>query len=280
MKTSIGLKKSVILGTVKIPFLNSTFFVFFISACTTTGPQTTATVEDPLAEAVIERDALSRLDDMGPQGAAMKNNANQRKVFVEDLRRTRTLATDAVKAGVDQNPLFTQRLEAQREHILASMYIESYVKNKTNDAALRKYFQDNRAEFTKHQRRAFHIVTREEAAARAAISALREPNANLEILVKEFAPSAPEGAKSGDLGTFTKGQMLKSLEDAVFSTKVGQVHERPVKTEFGWHAVLVTGEVPPKNVTFEEVRDEVEKSYQSYLHREIVSKATATAVSR
>jgi parvulin-like peptidyl-prolyl isomerase len=46
-----------------------------------------------------------------------------------------------------------------------------------------------------------------------------------------------------------------------------------VKTEFGWHAVLVTGEVPPRNVKFEDVRDEVEKRYRSDLHREAIRKA-------
>jgi len=270
---------NVILSAAKNPFLNSFFLAFALTACTTTAPKPPA-VENPLSEAVIERDALARLDDMGPQGIAMKNNANQRTAFIEDLRRTRTLAADAVKSGVDQNPLFIQRMTAQREHILASMYVESYLKEKTNEAALRKYFQDHRAEFTKHQRSAFHIVTREEVAAKAAISALREPNVNLEILVKEFSPSAPEGAKSGDLGTFTKGQMLKPLEDAIFSTNIGQVYGQPVKTEFGWHAILVTGEVPPKSVTFEEVRDEVEQRYRSDLHREMVSKASAVGVSR
>lgn len=247
-----------------------------VAGCTTTevsAPKTFA-AENPLADSVLERDALARLDDMGPSGTAMKNNAVQRKAFIEDLRRTRALAADAAKSGMDQDPLFTQRLAAQREHILASMYVESFLKKNTNEAALRKYFENNRTAFTKHQRRAFHIVTREESAARAAISALQEPNADLQILVKEFSPSAPEGAKSGDLGTFERGQMLKPIEDAVFSTKVGQVFPTPVKTDFGWHAILVTSEIPPKDVKFEEVRTEVEKRYRADLHREFVSKAS------
>ncbi len=271
--------QSVILSAAKNPFLNVFFVLFSLTSCTTTAPKI-ASLENPLSDEAIERDALARLDDMGPQGISMKNNANQRRAFMEDLRRTRSLAADAIKSGVEKNPLFIQRLDAQREHILASMYVESYLKEKTNEATLRKYFQNHRAEFAKHQRSAFHIVTREEPAARAAISAMREPNANLEILVKEFSPSAPEGAKSGDLGTFTKGQMLKPLEDVIFSTNIGQVYDQPVKTEFGWHAVLVTGEVPPKNVTFEEIRDEVEQRYRSDLHREVVNKASAAGVSR
>lgn len=228
----------------------------------------------------IERDAMARLDDMGPQGLAMKNNANQRKAFMEDLQRTRSLATQAVRAGIDKDPLFQQRLDAQREHILATMYVDSVMKSKVNESALRKYFKNNQAAFTKHQRSAFHIVTREEAAARAAIAALQEPGVDLNTLVQEFSPSAPEGAKSGDLGTFSRGQMLRPLEDAVFTTSVGKVHPEPVKTSFGWHAILVTGEIPPKPVKFEDVREEVEQKYRAELHQQIVSKSSAGSLVR
>ena len=258
------------------------FVLTSTTACVTTesAPVSVApavqTAQDPMSAEVIERDAMARLDDMGPQGLAMKNNANQRKAFIEDLRRTRALATEAVNAGVDKDPVFQQRLAAQREHILATMYVDSVMKAKINEASLRKYFNGNRAAFTKHQRSAFHIVTKEEGAARAAINALREPGVNLETLTVEFAPSAPEGATSGDLGTFTRGQMLKPLEDAVFSTNVGQVYPEPVKTDFGWHAILVTGDIPPKPVKFEDVRDEVDRKYRSELHRQIVDKSLST----
>jgi peptidyl-prolyl cis-trans isomerase C len=172
-------------------------------------PQPVAVAEDPLAPEVVERDAMARLADMGPQGMAIRNNANQRAAFIEDLKRTRSLAREALKEGVDRDPVFAQRLEAQREHILATMFVDKYMQSKINDAALRRYFQRNRSAFNNHQRRAFHIVTREEPAARAAIDALREPGADLEELAQEFSPSAPEGAKSGDLGMFKRGQMLK-----------------------------------------------------------------------
>jgi|GEM_PF-1679328 len=268
-----------------LPLCSILASVTLLAACVTTesenvaavpikvSPAAAPVIEDPLAPAVLERDAMTRLDDMGPQGLALKNNANQRKAFIEDLRRTRALAIEAVKAGVDKDPVFTQRLEAQREHLLANMYVDSVLKSKTSEAALRKYFKNNRATFEKHQRSAFHIVTKEESAARAAISALREPGVNLETLVEEFAPSEPEGAKSGDLGTFARGQMLKPLEDAVFVTNVGQVYPEPVKTEFGWHAILVTGDIPPKPVKFEDVRDDVAQKYRSELHRQIVAKS-------
>lgn len=62
---------------------------------------------------------------------------------------------------------------------------------------------------------------------------------------KEFAKVAqevslcPSGQNGGDLGYFTKGQMVKEFEDACFSMEVGEV-SNPIKTQFGYHLIYLT----------------------------------------
>ncbi|MGN0191926.1 MAG: peptidylprolyl isomerase [Candidatus Gastranaerophilaceae bacterium] len=58
-----------------------------------------------------------------------------------------------------------------------------------------------------------------------------------EDLAKAYS-LCPSGQRGGVLGSFGRGQMVKSFENAAFNLPVGQVSE-PVKTEFGWHLIKV-----------------------------------------
>lgn len=88
------------------------------------------------------------------------------------------------------------------------------------------------------QVRASHILV---SSADEAERILREigTGKSFEEMARKYS-SCPSGANGGDLGFFSKGQMVKEFETAAFSSPVGKV-SGPVKTEFGYHLIKVTG---------------------------------------
>merc|ERR1711862_963631 len=63
--------------------------------------------------------------------------------------------------------------------------------------------------------------------------------ADFEKLAKEHS-TCPSGKKGGSLGKFGPGAMVKEFDEVVFKTgTVGKV-SNPVKTQFGWHLLLIT----------------------------------------
>lgn len=82
--------------------------------------------------------------------------------------------------------------------------------------------------------KASHILVEQEYLAQDVVKKLQEGN-SFESLAKAFSkcPSSEEG---GDLGEFTKGQMVKAFEEAAFALQPGEV-SGPVRTQFGYHII-------------------------------------------
>jgi parvulin-like peptidyl-prolyl isomerase len=60
----------------------------------------------------------------------------------------------------------------------------------------------------------------------------------------------------GHLGTFGKGRMVPEFEEVVFSLEPEQISE-PVKTQFGWHLILLHDRHEPKLTPFDDLKDKI-----------------------
>lgn len=87
--------------------------------------------------------------------------------------------------------------------------------------------------------RASHILVDKHSQALALITKIAE-GADFAKVAKEYS-TCPSKKRGGDLGWFTKGQMVPEFEKAAFALSVGAMTRDPVKTKHGYHIIKRTG---------------------------------------
>ena len=123
----------------------------------------------------------------------------------------------------------------------------------TDEAAKKVYDDAAKAQKPETEIHARHILVPTEAEAKAALKRVKKG--------EDFAKVADElskdpGSQGGDLGWFTKDQMVPEFADAAFKLEHGQISD-PVKSQFGWHVIKVEGKREKSFPPFEQVKDQV-----------------------
>lgn len=192
----------------------------------------------------------------------------------------------AIKSGSASEEEWNETLASKgitpdglREQLKRGVLIDAFVENELlakiqiTDAQLQAFYDEHPEAFSQPESmRASHILigVEEGAAAEDQDKAKRKA---VEILEKvkageDFAelaksesscPSAPQG---GDLGEFTRGQMVAPFETAAFALEPGAVSE-VVETQFGYHIIKATEKSATEVVPFAEVKDRIEQELQA-----------------
>lgn len=122
---------------------------------------------------------------------------------------------------------------------------------------------------------AAHILVADEAKAKD-LKAQLDGGADFAELAKANSTDTGSGANGGDLGWFGKGMMVKPFEDAVLAAEVGKV-VGPVKSDFGYHLILLKGTRPAAQPTIDDLREELAKEIEGKAIEAEVAKLTAAA---
>ena len=195
-----------------------------------------------------------------------------KKQFAEDFLRMKMLAAEGVKNGLDKDPEVVRQLSLMRENLIANAQLGRIEKGITiSDADLQKAYEANKTQY--EQVKARHILiafkgspaadpakpelTEEQAKAKAeAIQKQLAGGANFEELAKKESDDKGSGARGGDLGPFTRGQMVEEFEKAAFSAKVGEISP-VVRTQFGYHIIKVDEHT---TTPFADVKEQLERT--------------------
>lgn len=137
-----------------------------------------------------------------------------------------------------------------------------------SDESLKSYYDSHPKEFKVPERvRASHILVKvdvkatdvEKADARKKIEAIKSKLDNGEDFAKLASEDSdcPSSKKGGNLGFFSRGQMVKPFEDAAFSLKPGEVSDI-VETRFGYHIIKLAEKEDAKTLAYNDIKENLE----------------------
>lgn len=132
------------------------------------------------------------------------------------------------------------------------------------EAKLKEYYDSNKEKYSRpDQVRARHILLKtagkdETAVKQQADDLVKQLRAGADFaaLAKQYSEDPGSKDKGGDLGFFDRGRMVPEFEQAAFSQEVNAIGD-PVKSQFGYHIIQVTGKQPAYQMDFNLVKDQI-----------------------
>jgi len=234
----------------------------------------------------------NRIIDSLPESYRAAARGQSRKQFADNLVQMLALAQDGRRQKLDQTEAYKTMAAYQTENILAGLTFAEIGKDvKAGEADMKKYYDEHAADFEEAHAR--HILIRfqgSQVPVRTGQKDLTEAEAlaKTQTLLKrlqageDFAKvaqaesdDAGTGAKGGDLGGFSHGQMVPAFDTAAFALKPGELSE-PVKTQFGYHIIKLESK---GKVSYEEAKPSIDKKLapvaQQKMLDDLVKKANA-----
>ena len=157
-------------------------------------------------------------------------------VAVDQVINTRIVQTQAEKAKIEESEEFKRELDVAKQQLVRNLYLQREVDAKITDKMVKKAYNDYVKKIPDvKERRASHILVETEDKAKAVIEKLNK-GGKFEELAAELS-IGPTGVKGGDLGYFGEGEMVPEFSAAAFAMKKGEVADKPVQTQFGWHVI-------------------------------------------
>jgi len=182
-------------------------------------------------------------------------------------------AADQQKLG--DRPDVKRRLAFDHNRLLMESLLQSVGKAALSDEAEHKVYDEAVKQMTNEEEvHARHILVPTEDEAKAILVELKN-GADFATLAKEKSKD-PGAAEGGDLGYFTREQMVPEFAAVAFKLDKGQISD-PVKTQFGWHIIKVEDKRIKPTPTFDQVKTQIENYVAHRAQSEMVEKLRSAA---
>ena len=245
-------------------------------------------------ENITKQDAEQFVTASAPNAHFAQLDAAQQEMIKQRLIEKVLFTELAKKDGIENNADFKQAMAKIKNELLVNAWMKKQIDSTlVSDSEAKEFYEKNKAKFqqpeTVHAR---HILVKTEKEATALIKELKGLKGSalktkfIELAkTKSTGPSAPKG---GDLGTFAKEQMVPEFSKATWALKDGEITLKPVKTQFGYHVILLEKKNKAESISYDKVKEKIVASLKqkqfavkvAEIAKELKSKAKIVDVSK
>ena len=197
------------------------------------------------------------------QKSGQPDNPQVRDQAREMLVTKELILQEADKRGVIQKESVREQLEQSRVGILVAAVFEDYVeKEGVTEAELKAAYESVKAQYTGKEYHVEHILVEKESDAKAIIAQLKA-GGNFEEIAKAKSKDPGSAPSGGDLGWVTEKSLVPEFSKAMVQLKPGQVTDKPVKSQFGWHVIKMVDSRDMKAPSFDELKAQLKQMIAS-----------------
>jgi peptidyl-prolyl cis-trans isomerase C len=183
-------------------------------------------------------------------------------------------AAEAKKIGDSAD--FKRKLDIARNKLLMEGLLTAEAKTAVNDEAMKKVYAEATKQMGEEKEvHARHILVEKEDEAKAVLADLKK-GGDFVAIAKEKSKDPGSKESGGDLGYFTKDQMVPEFAEVAFKLDKGQLSD-PVKTQFGWHVLKVEDKRNRPIPEFDKVKDQIETYVVRKAQADLVTKLRGEA---
>ncbi|MFA7278652.1 MAG: peptidylprolyl isomerase [Sterolibacterium sp.] len=241
----------------------------------------TGTAKSPVA-ATVDGHAISELsvDMLSRQRAAQgqPDTADGRKAIIEHLSMQYLIAQEALKKGLDKSPEAQDQIELTKQSILANAFVQDFLKNApVSDETLKAEYEKIKGQMSANEYKARHILVDKEVDAKEIIAKLKKNPKAFDALAKAQSKDPGSKGNGGDLGWFDPRGMVPEFGTAVAKLEKGKFTEEPVKSQFGFHVILLEDTRPKQVPPLEQVKPMLLQQVQQQSLRKLFDDMKAKA---
>lgn len=203
---------------------------------------------------ITEQEVKDLIANYPPEQQIYLSSPQAKDELLEQLIGFHLFSKMAEENKIKESREYKETLAKMENELASHMAATSVIDKVTlTEEEAKAYFDANPNQFiSEKQVRAKHILVEKEVQAKEILSEIKAGK-SFEDAAKEYS-TCPSKEKGGDLGYFKKGQMVPEFEKAAFEAAVGEL-TGPVKTQFGYHLILVEDKKEEQAVSFEDIRE-------------------------